>query len=81
MAEDSDKKPSAAVDKTGEFFNVGAPLHVVRPGYIRRPADEVLYNAIIAGNYAHVIAPDRTGKTSLVAATSARLQNNGIKVG
>jgi WD40 repeat protein len=80
MAEDSDKKPSTAVDKTGEFFNVGAPLHAVRPGYIRRPADEVLYNAVVAGNYAHVIAPDRTGKTSLVAATSARLQNNGIKV-
>jgi WD40 repeat protein len=80
MAEESDKKPIPAVDKTGEFFNVGAPLHAVRPGYIRRPADDMLYNSLVAGQFAHVIAPDRTGKTSLIAATSARLQNNGFKV-
>ena len=80
MAEDSEKRPAIAVDKTGEFFNVGAPLHAVRPGYVRRPADDLLFDALVAGNYAHVIAPDRTGKTSLIASTSARLQNNGFKV-
>ncbi len=80
MSEDPDNKSSTAVDKTGEFFNVGAPLHAVRPGYIRRAADELLYDTLVAGNYAHVIAPDRTGKTSLIASTSARLQNNGFKV-
>ena len=80
MAEDSEKKPAVAVDKTGEFFNVGAPLHAVRPGYVRRPADDQLFDTLVAGNYAHVIAPDRTGKTSLIASTSARLQNNGFKV-
>ena len=80
MSEESDKKPISTVDKTGEFFNVGAPLHAVRPGYIRRQADDTLYNTLVAGNFAHVIAPDRTGKTSLIAATSARLQANGFKV-
>jgi len=80
MAEDPDKKPSTMLDKTGEFFNVGAPLHAIRPGYIRRAADDLLFDTLVAGNYAHVIAPDRTGKTSLVASTSARLQNNGFKV-
>ncbi len=80
MAEKSEKKSADGSDGSGEFFNVGAPLHVVRPGYIRRPADDLLYSAIISGNYAHVIAPDRTGKSSLIASTSARLQNNGIKV-
>jgi len=80
MTEDPDKKSSDALDRTGEFFNVGAPLHAVRPGYIRRAADDLLYDTLVAGNYAHVIAPDRTGKTSLIASTSARLQNNGFKV-
>ncbi|MBT8080710.1 MAG: AAA-like domain-containing protein [Gammaproteobacteria bacterium] len=68
------------LDATGEFFSVGAPLHPVRPGYIKREADELLYNALTAGQNAFVIAPDRTGKSSLIAATSARLQYNGIKV-
>lgn len=80
MTDDSDNKSATAIDKTGEFFAVGAPLHAVRPGYVRRSADDLLYDTLVAGNYAHVIAPDRTGKTSLIAATSARLQNNGFKV-
>ena len=80
MTEESEKKQAQAVDKTGEFFNVGAPLHAVRPGYVRRPADELLFDTLTSGNFAHVIAPDRTGKTSLIASTSARLQNNGFKV-
>ncbi len=80
MAKDSEKKKAQSLDRTGEFFNVGAPLHAVRPGYIRRPADDQLFDTIVSGNYAHVIAPDRTGKTSLISSVSARLQNNGFKV-
>ncbi len=80
MVDKSEKKPAQNLDRTGEFFNVGAPLHAVRPGYIRRPADDLLFDTIVAGNYAHVIAPDRTGKTSLIASISARLRANGFKV-
>ncbi len=68
------------LDATGEFFTVGAPLHAVRAGYIRRKADDLLYDAVIAGRYAHVLAPDHSGKSSLIAATAARLENNGCKV-
>jgi len=67
-------------DATGEFFSVGVPLHAVRAGYIRRRADKELYDAVAAGRYAHVVAPDRSGKTSLIAATAARLESNGHKV-
>lgn len=67
-------------DSTGEFFSVGVPLHAVRAGYIRRRADDQLYNAVISGSYAHVLAPDRSGKTSLIAATAARLESHGHKV-
>ena len=70
----------AKTDATGEFFSVGAPLHAVRAGYIRRKADDLLYETVISGRYAHVLAPDHSGKSSLVAATTARLENNGCKV-
>ncbi len=70
----------AELDSTGEFFSVGTPLHAVRAGYVRRRADDVLYETLVAGRYAHVIAPCRSGKTSLIAATTARLENNGFKV-
>ena len=79
-----DHKPSggkpASIDTTGEFFSVGSPLHAVRAGYIRRRADDLLYEALVAGRYAHVIAPHRSGKSSLIAATAVRLENNGFHV-
>lgn len=80
MTEEAENRPSTTLDKAAEFFNVGSPLHAVRPGYIRRGADELLFDTLMTGHYAHVVAPDRMGKTSLIAATSARLQNNGFKV-
>jgi WD40 repeat protein len=67
-------------DATGEFFSVGVPLHAVRAGYVRRRADQQLYDAVAGDRYAHVVAPDRSGKTSLIAATAARLESNGSKV-
>ncbi len=80
MTENTDQSVAEDLDSTGEFFSVGGPLHAVRAGYVRRPADDLLYQTLIAGNFAHLIAPDRTGKSSLIASTSARLQNNGVKV-
>lgn len=67
-------------DSTGEFFSVGVPLHAVRAGYVKRRADDQLYDAVMAGRYAHVVAPDRSGKSSLIAATAARLESNGYKI-
>src|SRR5210317_711714 len=67
-------------DSTGEFFSVGAPLHAVRAGYIKRRADDILYKTLVSGRYAHVLAPDRSGKSSLIAATAARLEASGCKI-
>ena len=78
--EQSSRGTGGKLDATGEFFSVGQPLHAVRASYIRRRADDVLYDTIAGGRYAHVIAPDRSGKSSLVAATTARLEANGVKV-
>jgi len=68
------------LDSTGEFFSVGTPLHAVRAGYVRRRADDQLFETVMSGRFAHVLAPERSGKSSLVAATAARLENNGFKV-
>jgi len=67
-------------DSTGEFFTVGTPLHAIRSGYVRRKADDQLYEAVNAGRFCHVVAPERSGKSSLVAATAARLENNDCRV-
>ena len=84
MSENSNEQTpgpaSAELDVTGEFFSVGTPLHAVRAGYVRRRADELLYETLVAGRYASIVAPSRSGKTSLIAATTARLENNGFKV-
>ncbi len=77
---DTGGSDEAEKSATGEFFSVGAPLHGVRASYIPRRADELLYEAAIASRYAHVIAPDRSGKSSLIAATAARLEAYGLRV-
>ena len=74
------RKERSRGDANGEFFSVGQPLHAVRAGYVRRQADDLLYDALLAGRYAHVIAPCRSGKSSLVAATTARLEAKGFNV-
>ncbi|HSM29722.1 MAG TPA: AAA-like domain-containing protein [Woeseiaceae bacterium] len=74
------RKERSRGDSSGEFFSVGPPLHAVRAGYVRRRADDLLFDAVLAGRYAHVIAPCRSGKTSLVAATAARLEAKGFRV-
>ncbi|MEX2496923.1 MAG: AAA-like domain-containing protein [Woeseia sp.] len=77
---DSPESKADRLGTMGEYFTTATPLHPVRPGYIRRAADDALYETLVAGHYAQVIAPNRSGKSSLIAATSARLQNNGFKV-
>jgi len=84
VADDSTDKDNGeqriSTETAGDFFSVGMPLHAVRAGYVRRRADDQLYDAVMAGRYAHVLAPDRSGKSSLIAATAARLESNGHKI-
>jgi WD40 repeat protein len=80
MTDRQRKSKVQKTDATGEFFSVGAPLHAVRAGYIRRNADQQLLDSLVGGGNAHVIAPARSGKTSLIAAVSAQLQSQGFRV-
>ncbi|MDH4108081.1 MAG: AAA-like domain-containing protein [Gammaproteobacteria bacterium] len=80
MTDGQDRINSGPGKSEPEFFTVGPPLHAVRPGYVRRAADDALHATIASGNYAQVIAPERSGKTSLISSAAARLQNNGYRV-
>ena len=80
MGEQTDRKKTSTAKSDTEFFTVGPPLHAVRSGYVERPADTELFDLITGGRDAYLFAPMRSGKTSLIAATSARLQNNGYLV-
>jgi len=80
MSDQSERTKNSAGRDDTEIFTVGPPLHAVRAGYVRRNADSELYDVVTAGKDAYLFAPVRSGKTSLIAATSARLQNNGFLV-
>ncbi len=80
LSENRKSGSSAKLDATGEFFSVGAPLHALRSGYVRRAADDQLFDALNSGRDAHVLAPNRSGKSSLIAATSVRLQSSDVSV-
>ena len=47
------------------------------PSYIRREADDELYNAVLAGEYCTVLTTHQMGKSSLMALTAARLRERG----
>jgi WD40 repeat protein len=80
MTEKQRNSKDQKIDATGEFFSVGVPLHAVRAGYVRRKADQQLLDTLLGGGNAHIIAPARSGKTSLVAAVSAQLQSHDCRV-
>ena len=79
MSSGSGNSKESRSDSTG-FFSVGSPLNAVRAGYIRRPADDLLVEAVTASRYAHVISANRTGKSSLIASAAAHLEHNGTRV-
>ena len=80
MSDPKGRAASGAQKADSEFFTVGPPLHAVRSGYVQRAADDAVFACMSSGRDAYLFAPERSGKTSLVAATSARLQNNGFLV-
>lgn len=80
MSDQTDRVKAQSRKGDAEFFTVGSPLHAVRSGYIERPADNELFDIVTSGRDAYLFAPMRSGKTSLIVATAARLQNNGYLV-
>src|SRR5690242_16509433 len=59
---------------TTEFFKAGGTLPEHAPSYVKRPADDLLFAQVAAGQLCYVLTPRQMGKSSLMIRTVARLQ-------
>lgn len=62
-----------------DFFTAGGTLHYDAPSYVKRPADEELFELARTGHFCYVLTPRQMGKSSLMVRTSRRLQSQGIR--
>ncbi len=65
---------------TNDFFQTSGTLKANAPSYIKRSADNELYDCILAGAYVYVLTPRQMGKSSLMTRTAARLRAEGVQV-
>ncbi len=61
-------------------LTVGGPVQAKAGTYIRRSADDELYDACIAGEFSYVLACRQIGKSSLMNETAQRLTQAGYRV-
>src|SRR6185436_10901441 len=62
------------------FYVVGGTLKRDAPSYVRRDADEQLYEGVMAGRFCYVLTPRQMGKSSLMVRTAVRLREEGVAV-
>lgn len=61
-----------------DFFVAGGALRASAQSYVRRPADDDLFNHILLGEFCYVLTPRQMGKTSLMVRTARRLESQGM---
>jgi WD40 repeat protein/DNA-binding response OmpR family regulator len=62
-------------------YQVGGSLPPGAPSYVKRQADEDLYQALLQGEFCYVLNSRQMGKSSLRIKTMHRLQEVGIRCG
>jgi DNA-binding response OmpR family regulator len=62
-------------------YQVGGSLPPSAPSYVKRPADNQLYQALLRGEFCYVLTSRQMGKSSLRVRTMHRLQKVGIRCG
>jgi WD40 repeat protein len=62
-------------------YQVGGSLPFNAPTYVRRPADETLFQELVKGEFCYVFNARQMGKSSLRVQTTHRLQSIGIRCG
>ena len=60
-------------------YQVGGSLTVNAPSYVRRQADYLLYEALKQGEFCYILNSRQMGKSSLLASTKYRLEQEGFK--
>lgn len=64
--------------KTADFFVAGGTLRPDAPSYVKRPADDELFNLTHAGTFCYVLTARQMGKSSLMTRTERRLKQAGV---
>ncbi|MEM9806090.1 MAG: AAA-like domain-containing protein, partial [Cyanobacteria bacterium P01_D01_bin.56] len=59
-------------------YQVGGSLHAQAPTYIKRQADDYLYQSLGRGEFCYVFNTRQIGKSSLRVRTKHRLQQDGV---
>ncbi|MGK7942791.1 MAG: AAA-like domain-containing protein [Crocosphaera sp.] len=62
-----------------DFYHVGGSVPPDSPSYIKRKADDILYNALKNRQFCYVLNSRQMGKSSLWVQTQNKLKNEGIK--
>ncbi|QGZ90856.1 AAA-like domain-containing protein [Microcystis aeruginosa] len=60
------------------FYHIGGSVPLESPSYIKREADDIVYNYLKNGQYCYVLNSRQMGKSSLWAQTQKRLQEDNI---
>jgi ABC-type branched-subunit amino acid transport system substrate-binding protein len=60
-------------------YRTGGSVPLNSPTYIKRQADEDLYQALMDGEFCYVLTPRQMGKSSLRVRVMQQLQNQGLK--
>ena len=71
---------SALPGQHEQFYVVGGNLHPDAPSYVRRQADDDLYDARSRGEFCYILTSRQMGKSSLIVRTGARLAQDGVRV-
>jgi len=62
------------------FYVVGGTMRPDARSYVRRDADEDLFQGLMANEFCHVLTARQMGKSSLMLRTATRLRDSGIGV-
>jgi tetratricopeptide (TPR) repeat protein len=61
------------------YFVDGGTLRANTPSYVKRPADDELFEALLNREYCYILTPRQMGKSSLMIRTSQRLKDRNIQ--
>ncbi len=61
------------------FYVTGGTVPPGHPSYVKRPADDELYERCLAGDFCYVLTTRQMGKSSLMAHTAVRLRDAGVR--
>ncbi|MCB0195617.1 MAG: transporter substrate-binding domain-containing protein, partial [Anaerolineae bacterium] len=80
MSSSSNQPPSKPNTQTlSDYFVEGGTLLPDAPSYVKRPADDELFNLTMRGNYCHILTTRQMGKSSLMIRTGYRLEKEGVR--